>query len=91
MGWALLVLLLFLTSPALAAEPKFPALTGRVVHERSCSARMRVSSPRAHYSGVISGFWICKNRSCGWFPDGPIDLVLAFGPSEAKFSRTVRG
>ena len=29
--WAWLVLLLILTSPALASEPKFPALTGRVV------------------------------------------------------------
>lgn len=31
--WALLVLLLILASPALAAEPKFPALTGRVVDD----------------------------------------------------------
>jgi uncharacterized membrane protein YgcG len=31
--WVLLVLLLLLTSPALAAEPKFPPLTGRVVDD----------------------------------------------------------
>src|SRR5208282_252589 len=32
-GWALLVLLLILASPALATEPKFPPLTGRVVDD----------------------------------------------------------
>lgn len=34
-GWALLILTLILASPALAAEPKFPALTGRVVDDAS--------------------------------------------------------
>ncbi len=32
-GWALLILLLILASPALASEPKFPPLTGRVVDD----------------------------------------------------------
>src|ERR1039457_5296647 len=32
-GWAMLILLLILASPALAAEPKFPPLTGRVVDD----------------------------------------------------------
>jgi len=32
-GWALLILLLILTAPALASEPKFPPLTGRVVDD----------------------------------------------------------
>ncbi len=31
--WALLILLLILASPALASEPKFPPLTGRVVDD----------------------------------------------------------
>jgi len=32
-GWALLILLLILARPALASEPKFPPLTGRVVDD----------------------------------------------------------
>lgn len=32
-GWALLVILLLLAPPAVAAEPKFPALTGRVIDD----------------------------------------------------------
>jgi uncharacterized protein len=32
-AWALLILLLILASPALASEPKFPPLTGRVVDD----------------------------------------------------------
>ncbi len=32
-GWALLILLMILTAPVLASEPKFPPLTGRVVDD----------------------------------------------------------
>ncbi len=49
-GWALLILLLILASPALAAEPKFPALTGRVVDD----AGVLSASTQSELTGMLA-------------------------------------
>ena len=56
-GWALLILLLILALPALAAEPRFPALTGRVVDDAAV-----LSAPTR---GELTGMLAAHERATG--------------------------
>ncbi|MGD1028213.1 TPM domain-containing protein [Candidatus Binatus soli] len=56
-AWALLILLLILASPALASEPKFPPLTGRVVDDAGVL--------NVHTRGQLTGMLAAHERATG--------------------------